>query len=80
MSTETGVRDHKGNPLAEGARVEAWLDGERYTATVKRIWPHRPGDGDFRRIILALEDDGTEDESYSDAVAVIAGQAPEGER
>ena len=76
MSDEL-VRDYHGDPLTDGAHVEAWLDGTRYTATVKEIKPHHPGDGDLRRIILALGDDPVEAESYSDAVVVIKNEDPD---
>jgi hypothetical protein len=74
MSTEGSVSDYRGQPLTEGAHVEARLDGKRYTATVKEIKPHYPGDGDFRRVILVREDDHTEAESFSDAVISQAGK------
>jgi hypothetical protein len=65
------VSDYKGKPVSVGAHVEAYLDGTRYTATVKEIKQHRPGDGDFRCVILVREDDHTEVESFSDAVVTL---------
>jgi hypothetical protein len=70
------VSDCKGEPLIEGDRVEAWRDGKRYTATVKTIAPHRPGDGDFRLVILVREDDHTEVQSFSDAVVTLPDSDP----
>lgn len=71
MSTETGVRDSRGNRLTEGAHVEAWRDGQRYMATVKEIESHHLGDGDFRHVVLIREGDHAEMGSFSDAVRVI---------
>jgi hypothetical protein len=71
VSTGTGVRDSRGNPLTEGARVEAWRDGQHYLATVKEVRPHELGDGDFRRVVLIREGDHAEMGSFSDAVRVI---------
>lgn len=73
------VADYNGNPLAEGDRVEAWRDGTRYTATVKKIRPHAPGDGDFRRVTLVRDADGAEVQSFSDAVITLADLPAEGE-
>jgi hypothetical protein len=75
MSTETGVRDYNGKPLAEGDLVTAWLDGARYTARVEEIGPHHPGCGDHRHIVLVREDDHAVVESYSDAVVVSVTRA-----
>jgi hypothetical protein len=69
MSATATVSDYHGNPLSEGARVEAWLDGARYTATVKEI--KYPAGSGYRDIILIREDDHTEVQSFSDAVVVI---------
>ncbi len=64
------VSDYHGKPLSEGARVEAWRDGVRYTATVKEINPSAPAG--YHSVTLVREDDRTEVHSVSDAVAVIA--------
>jgi hypothetical protein len=72
MSTEAGIRDARGNPLSEGAHVEAWRDGQRYTATVKEIESHHLGDGPFRHVVLIRDSDHAEARSFSDAVVVIA--------
>lgn len=66
--------DYRGARLREGARVEAWRDGSRYTATVRTIRPHAAGDGDFRRVVLVRDDDRAEVESFSDAVSVLSAQ------
>lgn len=73
------VTDSRGNALGEGDRVEAWLDGERYTATVKEIKPHRAGDGNFRWIVLVREGDLREIQSFSDAAITLADLPAEGE-
>lgn len=65
------VSDYNGNPLAEGARVEAWRDGVRYLAKVKEIRRRFASDGSIRRITLIRDDDRREVQSYSDAVVVI---------
>ena len=68
------VTDHHGNALQEGCRVWAWHGGTRFGARVKEILPWRPGDGDFRLIILTRDVDGTEASSFSDAVVVREGE------
>lgn len=75
MNAEVTVGDFRGNPLAEGSRVEAWLDGERYTATVKEVKPHRAGDGDFRWVVLVREGDLREIQSFSDAIGALGSEA-----
>lgn len=66
------IIDYSGAPLREGDHVEGWLDGIRYTATVMTIRAHVPGDGDFRRIVLIRDDDGTAADSFSDSVRVLS--------
>jgi hypothetical protein len=68
------VSDYNGNPLAEGAHVEAWRDGVRYLATVKEIRRRLASDGDIRRITLVRDDDCREVQSFSDAVSVITSE------
>ena len=68
--SEAAVSDYNGQPLREGARVEAWYDGVRYTATVKKIRPQHPASG-YRDVILVRESDHAEVRSFSDAVVVI---------
>lgn len=63
--------DHRGAPLTEGSHVVAWIFGERFTATVKTIGDYQNGDGDFRRLVLVRDDNGTEVPSFSDGVNVI---------
>lgn len=67
----TVTADGKGSPLADGDHVEAWHEGERYTATVKAVRPQHPGCGGHRHIVLIRDGDRAEVESFSDAVAVI---------
>ena len=69
--------DYDGKPLSEGDRVDAWHDGVKYSAVVKAIRDHCDGDGDFRRLILVRDDDGTEVQSFSDGVR-ITGRSTEG--
>jgi hypothetical protein len=69
MGETVTVTDYHGKPLNEGARVEAWLHGVRYTATVKEIRPQAPAG--YREIVLIRDDNGTEARSFSDAVVVI---------
>ena len=71
MSGAAEVLDYRGNPLSVGARVQAWRDGQRYTATVKEIKPQQASCGDHLHITLAREDDHAEVQSFSDAVVVI---------
>ena len=70
MSAEL-VRDCAGTPLAEGAHVEAWFFGVRYTATVKAIKPHHPDCEDHHHIILIRDGDHAEVPNTSNAVTVI---------
>lgn len=63
--------DYRGAPLREGDRVEAWLSGSRYTATVRTIKRPTASDGETRRIVLVRDDDGTERDCYSDAIVVL---------
>jgi hypothetical protein len=64
--------DATGQPLAVGDHVEAWWDGEAYTATVTAILPHDPECGDHRHIILERDRDNAIIQNDSDAVLVIA--------
>lgn len=75
MSTEgnRAVTDREGSPIAAGAAVVAWRNGEKFTATVEVIMPHRAGDGDFRRIVLARDDDLEKVERASDQIVVVVG-------
>ena len=66
------ITDYHGAPLREGDHVEAYLDGTRYTATVKMIMPHHPGCGGHRHVVLIRDDDGTAAYSTSDAVQVLS--------
>jgi len=68
------VTDYNGTPLAEGDHVEAWLSGERYTATVLTIRAPVPGDGNFRRIVLVPDGGAVPIDSYSDSVVVLSGK------
>ena len=67
------VSDLNGKPLDEGARVEAWFCGMRYTATVKEIKPHHPDCEDHHHIILIRDGDHAEIPNTSDGVAVVGG-------
>jgi enamine deaminase RidA (YjgF/YER057c/UK114 family) len=75
MSTEGDrtVRDREGTLITEGAPVVAWWKDDSFTATVKIIMPHRPGDGDFRRLVLVRDDDQAEVERDSDSIVVVVG-------
>jgi hypothetical protein len=53
--------------IAVGDRIQGWLDGVPYTATVAEILPQHPGCGRHRHIIVD-RDDGTRRETTTDAV------------
>ena len=66
--------DYTGAPLGVSARVEAWLDGNRYEGTVTEI---NPLDGSGYRWITVRSDDGELHETFSDAVRVLQAETPE---
>ena len=75
MEAAEKIRDYHGQALTEGAHVEAWRDGVRYTATVKEIRPQAPAG--YREVVLIRDDNHTEMRSFSDAVVVL-GDSTEG--
>ena len=60
--------DYTGAPLSVGARVEAWLDHNRYEGTLTEI---NPLDGSGYRWVTVRSDDGELHETFSDAVRVL---------
>lgn len=68
------ITDYRGSTLAEGYRVTGWRDGIPYTGTVGRILAQHPGCGGHRHIIVT-RDDGSEIETFSDAVVVTSSSA-----
>lgn len=54
--------------VTEGERVTGWTGDGLYTGTVTLVRPPWPGCGDHRHITVRRDDDGTEIETYSDAV------------
>lgn len=68
------ITDYTGAPLGVGARVEAWLDGNRYEGTVIEI---KPFDGSGYRWVTVRSDDGDLHETFSDAVRVLNAETTE---
>ena len=62
------VPDYQGRPLAEGARVIGWLDGIRYTGTLRQIDPPHAGCGGHRHVTVIRDDDLTAHRTFSDAL------------
>jgi hypothetical protein len=58
---------------AIGDRVTGWHDGTPYAAVILAVEPHHPGCGDHLHIIVRCED-GTEMETFTDAVVAAAGE------
>jgi hypothetical protein len=65
------ANDYYGYPLGVGDRVMAWEDGSEFTGTVVAIGEHRPGDGDFRPVVLERDEDHVQVERFSDQMQVI---------
>ena len=68
--------DYTGAPLSVGARVEAWLDRNRYEGTLTEI---KPLDGSGYRWVTVRSDDGDLHETFSDAVRVLRAKTTETE-
>ena len=71
----TETTDCNGSTLTEGARITGWRDGASYGGTVGRILPQHPGCEGHRHITVTC-DDGTEIETFSDAVLAATPAPP----